>query len=54
MQNRGKDSGEVRGRRTNSEALDGFVLGSAAGAVGAADWFGVATAMLVATVVSAR
>jgi hypothetical protein len=41
----------IRGR-TDGEALDGFVLGSAAGAVGATDRLCVATAMLVATVVS--
>jgi hypothetical protein len=41
----------IRGR-TDGEALDGFVLGSAACAVGATDRLGVATAMLVATVVS--
>jgi hypothetical protein len=39
------------GRHTDSEAFDCLVLGSTAGTVGAADWFGVATTMLVTTVI---
>jgi len=39
---------------TNGETFDGFVFGGAAGAVGAADWFGVSASMFVAAVVSAR
>jgi hypothetical protein len=37
---------------TDGEAFDSFVLWSAAGTVGTANWFSVAAAMLVATVVS--
>ena len=40
--------------RTDGEAFDGFVLGRAASAVGAADWFGVSAAMLVAAVIPTR
>ena len=39
------------GRHTDSEAFDCLVLGSATGTVGAADWFGVATTMLVTTII---
>lgn len=51
--------GDSQGRRTNGgrldhvadrEALDGLVLGCAAGAVGAADGLDVTAAVLVATV----
>jgi hypothetical protein len=41
-------------RHTDGEALDGFVFGCAASTVGATDWLGVSTTMLVATVISRR
>jgi hypothetical protein len=37
---------------TNGKTFDCFVFGCATSTIGATDWFGVSTTMLVATVIS--